>query len=103
MARAACARRSTSRSSTGLQPEHDNFRLAPGALRTVARATTGPKATTGFIHEVAFTRSTSRTHPAPEDCEYYMCGPPIMNASVINMLLELGVEREDIMLDDFGG
>jgi Na+-transporting NADH:ubiquinone oxidoreductase subunit F len=32
-----------------------------------------------------------------------MCGPPIMNSSVINMLLDLGVEREDIMLDDFGG
>jgi len=42
-------------------------------------------------------------HPAPEDCEYYLCGPPMMNSSVINMLVDLGVEREDIMLDDFGG
>ncbi|MDP5041769.1 MAG: NADH:ubiquinone reductase (Na(+)-transporting) subunit F, partial [Paraglaciecola sp.] len=42
-------------------------------------------------------------HPAPEDCEFYMCGPPMMNAAVINMLKELGVEDENIMLDDFGG
>ena len=44
-----------------------------------------------------------KDHPAPEDCEFYMCGPPMMNQSVINMLLDLGVDREDIMLDDFGG
>jgi len=44
-----------------------------------------------------------KDHPAPEDCEYYMCGPPMMNAAVINMLLSIGVERENIMLDDFGG
>ena len=40
---------------------------------------------------------------APEDCEYYMCGPPMMNAAVIHMLKDLGVEDENIMLDDFGG
>jgi len=57
---------------------------------------------TGFIHNVLY-ENYLRDHPAPEDCEYYMCGPPIMNSSVINMLLDLGVEREDIMLDDFGG
>ncbi|MGI9507954.1 MAG: NADH:ubiquinone reductase (Na(+)-transporting) subunit F [Geminicoccaceae bacterium] len=56
----------------------------------------------GFIHNVLFANYL-KYHPAPEDCEYYMCGPPIMNMSVINMLLDLGVEREDIMLDDFGG
>jgi NAD(P)-dependent dehydrogenase (short-subunit alcohol dehydrogenase family) len=44
-----------------------------------------------------------KNHPAPEDCEFYMCGPPMMNAAVIQMLLDLGVERENIMLDDFGG
>ncbi len=60
---------------------------------------TGP---TGFIHNVLFEQYL-KNHPAPEDCEYYLCGPPIMNQSVINMLLSLGVEREDIMLDDFGG
>ena len=57
---------------------------------------------TGFIHNVLYEKYL-KDHPAPEDCEYYMCGPPIMNQSVINMLLDLGVDREDIMLDDFGG
>jgi Na+-transporting NADH:ubiquinone oxidoreductase subunit F len=56
----------------------------------------------GFIHNVLYNEYL-KDHPAPEDCEYYMCGPPIMNQSVINMLLDLGVDREDIMLDDFGG
>ena len=44
-----------------------------------------------------------KEHPSPEDCEFYMCGPPMMNQAVINMLLDLGVEPENIMLDDFGG
>ncbi len=57
---------------------------------------------TGFIHNVLF-EEFIKNHPAPEDCEFYMCGPPIMNSSVINMLLENGVEPENIMLDDFGG
>ncbi len=57
---------------------------------------------TGFIHNVLY-ENYLRDHEAPEDCEYYMCGPPMMNQAVINMLLDLGVERENIMLDDFGG
>lgn len=57
---------------------------------------------TGFIHEVLHEHYL-KDHKAPEDCEYYMCGPPMMNAAVIKMLIDLGVEREDIMLDDFGG
>jgi Na+-transporting NADH:ubiquinone oxidoreductase subunit F len=57
---------------------------------------------TGFIHQVLFDSYLSE-HPNPEDCEYYLCGPPIMNKCVIDMLVQLGVEREDIMLDDFGG
>lgn len=57
---------------------------------------------TGFIHNVLYEQYL-KEHPAPEDCEYYMCGPPIMNASVIKMLKDLGVEDENIMLDDFGG
>ncbi|MEM6711358.1 MAG: NADH:ubiquinone reductase (Na(+)-transporting) subunit F [Pseudomonadota bacterium] len=60
------------------------------------------KGHTGFIHNVLYDEYL-KDHPAPEDCEYYLCGPPIMNQSVINMLLDLGVDREDIMLDDFGG
>lgn len=57
---------------------------------------------TGFIHNVLY-ENYLKNHEAPEDCEYYMCGPPIMNASVIQMLKNLGVEDENILLDDFGG
>ncbi len=57
---------------------------------------------TGFIHNVLYEQYL-KDHPAPEDCEYYVCGPPMMNTSVIAMLLDLGVDREDILLDDFGG
>lgn len=55
----------------------------------------------GFIHEALLLHYLSY-HPAPEDCEYYLCGPPVMNTAVIAMLEELGVERDNIMLDDFG-
>lgn len=57
---------------------------------------------TGFIHNVLYEQYL-KDHPAPEDCEFYMCGPPMMNQSVIKMLEDLGVEPENIMLDDFGG
>ncbi|MCD9493572.1 NADH:ubiquinone reductase (Na(+)-transporting) subunit F [Photobacterium carnosum] len=57
---------------------------------------------TGFIHNVLY-ENYLRDHEAPEDCEYYMCGPPMMNAAVISMLKDLGVEDENILLDDFGG
>ena len=60
---------------------------------------TGP---TGFIHQVVYDLYL-KDHPAPEDSEYYMCGPPMMNSAVIHMLDEQGVEPENIMLDDFGG
>ena len=59
------------------------------------------KGYTGFIHQVLLERYL-KDHPAPEDIEYYMCGPGPMTKAVINMLLDLGVERENIMLDDFG-
>lgn len=57
---------------------------------------------TGFIHNILY-ENFIKNHPAPEDCEYYLCGPPIMNTSVIKMLTDNGVEPENIMLDDFGG
>lgn len=57
---------------------------------------------TGFIHNVLYERYL-KDHPAPEDCEYYMCGPPMMNAACIKLLNDLGVEPENVMLDDFGG
>jgi Na+-transporting NADH:ubiquinone oxidoreductase subunit F len=56
----------------------------------------------GFIHNVLY-ENYLKNHPAPEDCEYYLCGPPMMNTAVIKMLEDIGVERENIMLDDFGG
>ncbi|MCG7499488.1 NADH:ubiquinone reductase (Na(+)-transporting) subunit F [Vibrio sp. Of7-15] len=57
---------------------------------------------TGFIHNVIY-ENYLKDHESPEDCEYYMCGPPMMNAAVIGMLKDLGVEDENILLDDFGG
>ena len=84
----------------GLQEENDNF-VWHAALSDPMPADnwTGY---TGFIHNVLLAQYLEK-HPAPEDCEYYMCGPPMMNAAVINMLEELGVESDRIMLDDFGG
>lgn len=57
---------------------------------------------TGFIHNVLY-EEYLKDHPSPEDCEFYMCGPPVMNDAVIKMLKSLGVEDENIMLDNFGG
>lgn len=56
----------------------------------------------GFIHQVVL-ENYLKDHPAPEDCEYYLCGPPPMTAAVLQMLEDLGVEPENIRLDDFGG
>jgi len=57
---------------------------------------------TGFIHQVVLENYLAN-HPAPEECEYYLCGPPMMNQAVLRMLDDLGVEPEMIDLDDFGG
>jgi len=57
---------------------------------------------TGFIHQVLYDEYLSK-HEAPEDCEYYLCGPPMMNSAVVSMLDSLGVPKENILLDDFGG
>ena len=57
---------------------------------------------TGFIHNVVY-ENYLKNHSAPEDIEYYMCGPPLMAAAVQKMLEDLGVERDNIMFDDFGG
>jgi Na+-transporting NADH:ubiquinone oxidoreductase subunit F len=55
----------------------------------------------GFIHEVLFDNYLA-DHSAPEDCEYYMCGPPMMIAAVVQLLDDLGVDEENILFDDFG-
>jgi len=57
---------------------------------------------TGFIHQVLYDNYL-RDHEAPEDCEYYICGPPMMNQAVFKLLDDLGVEPENIAYDDFGG
>ncbi len=84
----------------GLAAENDNFEWH------VALSDPQPEdnwdGMTGFIHNVLHEQYL-KNHEAPEDCEYYMCGPPMMNAAVIHMLKDLGVEDENIMLDDFGG
>ncbi len=84
----------------GLAAENDNFEWH------VALSDPQPEdnwdGLTGFIHNVLYEQYL-KDHEAPEDCEYYMCGPPMMNAAVINMLKSLGVEDENILLDDFGG
>lgn len=60
---------------------------------------TGP---VGLVRHNVLRDRYLKDHPAPEEIEYYLCGPDVMNKAVINMLLSLGVERENIMLDDFG-
>jgi Na+-transporting NADH:ubiquinone oxidoreductase subunit F len=57
---------------------------------------------TGFIHNVLF-ENYLKDHPEPEEIEYYLCGPPLMNAAVFKMLDELGVPPDHIAFDDFGG
>ena len=55
----------------------------------------------GFIHDVLYEHYL-KDHPAPEDCEYYMCGPPMMIAAVERLLYNLGVDEQNVLFDDFG-
>ena len=84
----------------GLAAENDNFEWHCALSDPLPEDNWEGK--TGFIHNVLY-ESYLRDHEAPEDCEYYMCGPPMMNAAVIGLLKDLGVEDENILLDDFGG
>ena len=82
-----------------LAAEHANFNWYLALSEPLPEDNwTGP---TGFIHNVLYERHL-KDHPTPEDVEYYMCGPGPMNKAVIAMLLNQGVDRENIMLDDFG-
>ena len=56
---------------------------------------------TGFIHQVLYDNYL-KDHPAPEDVEYYLCGPPMMLKACMDLLDSLGVESENILFDDFG-
>lgn len=81
-----------------LARDHGNFSW------TVALSDPAPgdrwQGETGFIHETL--RKAMRNHPAPEECEYYLCGPPVMISAVLSTLDELGVEPDAIFNDDFG-
>lgn len=83
-----------------LQTEHENFQWS------VALSEPEPsddwQGFIGFIHEALF-ENYLKDHPAPEECEYYLCGPPMMVTAVINMLESLGVDPDNVNYDDFGG
>jgi Na+-transporting NADH:ubiquinone oxidoreductase subunit F len=83
-----------------IQAQNDNFQWF--IALSEAQPEDNWNGLTGFIHNVVKTEYLLK-HPSPEDIEYYLCGPPIMNTSVIKMLTDLGVEPENIALDDFGG
>jgi Na+-transporting NADH:ubiquinone oxidoreductase subunit F len=82
-----------------LQDEFDNFTWHPAL--SAPENNDAWEGDTGFIHQVAFDRYLGK-HPAPETCDYYLCGPPLMVQSVLSMLDELGVTEEHIHYDDFG-
>lgn len=81
-----------------LAAAHPNFDWTP-ALSDPAPGDRWTGAT-GFIHETV--RRAMQGHGAPEDCEYYLCGPPVMISAVLAMLARLGVEPRSIFNDDFG-
>ena len=82
-----------------IQKEHDNFSWHLALSEPLPEdAWTGD---TGFIHQVLHDNYL-KDHPAPEDVEYYLCGPPLMLKACMDMLDSLGVERENILFDDFG-
>ena len=82
-----------------LQREHDNFEWHPALSEPVKGDDWDGDV--GFIHQVAYDNYLSR-HKAPETCEYYLCGPPLMVQSVLAMLDDLGVDADNIHYDDFG-
>ena len=82
-----------------LQAQHPNFEWHLALSEPLPEDKwTGP---TGFIHKVLRDQYL-QNHAAPEEVEYYLCGPPAMTQAVIGMLLDLGVERENILFDEFG-
>ena len=82
-----------------LQRQHDNFSWHLALSEPLPEDHwTGD---TGFIHQVVLDRYL-KNHPAPEDVEYYLCGPPQMLKACMGMLTSLGVEPENILFDDFG-
>ena len=86
-----------------LEKEYPNFHFHLALDRPDPAADeAGVAYTAGFVHQVMY-ETYLKDHDAPEDIEYYMCGPGPMSKAVIGMLTDLGVEPESIMYDDFGG
>jgi Na+-transporting NADH:ubiquinone oxidoreductase subunit F len=83
-----------------LHAKHDNFTWTVALSDPVAGS--GWDGAAGFIHNVVYEHYL-KDHPAPEESEYYLCGPPLMIKAVDAMLDDLGVERGSIFFDDFGG
>ena len=82
-----------------LARRHANFRYCAAISEPTADGSwSGPS---GFIHNVLHEQHL-RNHPAPEEAEYYLCGPPLMTRAVITLLEDYGVDRSSILLDDFG-
>ncbi len=84
----------------GLAEEFDNFTWTIGLSEPLPEDDW--HGATGFIHQILYDNYL-KDHPAPEDCEYYLCGPPMMISAVTKMLDELGVDAENILFDKFGG
>jgi Na+-transporting NADH:ubiquinone oxidoreductase subunit F len=83
-----------------IEKDFDNFKFQIALSEPMKEDNwTGYK---GFIHQVVLENYLSK-HPAPEDIEFYLCGPPMMNSAVFKMLDDLGVQEEMIAFDDFGG
>ena len=86
-----------------LEKEFPNFKFHLALDRPDPAAdAAGVKYTAGFVHQVMY-ETYLKDHDAPEDIEYYMCGPGPMSAAVVRMLTDLGVEEESILYDNFGG
>lgn len=83
----------------GIASEHSNFKWHLALSEPLPEDEWTGK--TGFIHQVLYDNYL-KDHPAPEDVEYYLCGPPMMLKACMDMLDSLGVERENILFDDFG-
>ena len=86
-----------------LEKEFDNFHFHLALDRPDPKAdAAGIKYTAGFVAPV-MGDTYLKAHEAPEDCEYYLCGPPMMAKTVLDLLDSLGVEKDTIHFDDFGG
>lgn len=86
-----------------LEKEYPNFHFHLALDRPDPAAdSAGVKYTPGFVHQVIY-ETYLKNHPAPEDIEYYMCGPGPMSKAVENMLWDLGVPSENLLYDNFGG